>query len=72
MSALGSNMTQALCPSAPPSLSWSLFLPDSPDNDQTHFQSASHNPFLSSLTGPTKQGHTDCCKRKMYHLLGDG
>lgn len=27
------------------------------------------SPFL--LTGPNKQGHSDCCKRKMYHLLGD-
>ena len=26
----------------------------------------------SLLTGPHKQGHSDCCKRKMYHLLGDG
>lgn len=26
----------------------------------------------SVLTGPHKQGHSDCCKRKMYHLLGDG
>lgn len=23
------------------------------------------------LTGPHKQGHSDCCKRKMYHLLGN-
>lgn len=26
----------------------------------------------SLLTGPHKQGHSDCCKRKMYHLLVDG
>lgn len=26
----------------------------------------------SPLTGPHKQGHSDCCKRKMYHLLVDG
>lgn len=26
----------------------------------------------SLLTGPHKQGHSDCCKRKMYHLLEDG
>jgi len=26
----------------------------------------------SPLTGPHKQGHSSGCKRKMYHLLGDG
>lgn len=46
-------------------------LPASPDNDQIHFQTPS--PSLPHrLTGPHKQGHLGSCKRKMYHLLGNG
>lgn len=31
----------------------------------------SHPQSPSVLTGPHKQGHSDSCKREMYHLLGD-
>lgn len=55
----------------PLSQSLCVCLPASPDNDQIHFQAPS--PRLPHcLTGPHKQGHLGGCKRKMYHLLGNG
>lgn len=54
-----------------PSLPSSLRVPSSISRQWPDSFLDSNLQSPSVLTGPHKQGHSGCCKRKMYHLLGD-
>lgn len=65
-------MRQLFFLSIPPCLSpSSLRVPASISRQWPDSFLDSHPQLALLLTGPHKQGHSDCCKRKMYHLLGD-